>query len=84
MRLIGTIQDISARRRDEAARQRLEARLFQSQKLESLGVLAGVLASIRKMLNGGMDASAVRISSLSSLSSGSGTWTIGEPPVRSI
>ncbi len=39
-----TIQDISARREAEAALQRMETRLQQTQKLESIGVLAGGIA----------------------------------------
>ena len=44
LRLIGTVQDVSASRRGEEERRRLEARLYQAQKLESLGVLAGGIA----------------------------------------
>jgi two-component system cell cycle sensor histidine kinase/response regulator CckA len=39
-----TAQDISERKRAEAERQGLEARMQQTQKLESLGVLAGGIA----------------------------------------
>ncbi|PKN57537.1 MAG: hypothetical protein CVU56_10400 [Deltaproteobacteria bacterium HGW-Deltaproteobacteria-14] len=42
--LLGTIQDISERRRAEAERDRLEAQLEQAQKLESIGRLAGGVA----------------------------------------
>jgi two-component system cell cycle sensor histidine kinase/response regulator CckA len=40
----GIARDISERTRAEEARRRLEAKVLQSQKLESLGVLAGGLA----------------------------------------
>ena len=43
-RIIGTHQDISSRRREEAERLQMERRLLQTQKLESLGVLAGGIA----------------------------------------
>jgi PAS domain S-box-containing protein len=39
-----TIEDISVRREAEAALQRMETRLQQTQKLESIGVLAGGIA----------------------------------------
>lgn len=42
--LRGTIQDVTARREGEEARQRLEAELFQAQKMETLGTLAGGIA----------------------------------------
>ena len=44
VRMVGTIQDISELKRTEEMRRQLEARLFQAQKLESLGVLAGGIA----------------------------------------
>lgn len=44
LRMIGTIQDITDRKRDEATRLELERRLLHAQKLESLGVLAGGIA----------------------------------------
>ena len=44
VRIVGTIHDISGFRRAERERRLLEARLFQAQKLESLGVLAGGVA----------------------------------------
>jgi signal transduction histidine kinase len=44
VRLMGTLQDISGSRRAEEERRLLEGRLFQAQKLESLGVLAGGIA----------------------------------------
>jgi two-component system, cell cycle sensor histidine kinase and response regulator CckA len=40
----GTAKDITERRRAEAERQEMQARLLQTQKLESLGVLAGGIA----------------------------------------
>ncbi len=42
--LVGVIQDITERKREEEARRVLEAQLHQSQKLESLGSLAGGVA----------------------------------------
>lgn len=42
--VLGTIRDITARRRAEAAKADLERQLQQAQKLESLGVLAGGIA----------------------------------------
>lgn len=42
--LIGTIQDITDRKRDEQERSRLQAQLFQAQKMENLGSLAGGIA----------------------------------------
>lgn len=44
LRMIGTHTDISERREAEAKRLEMERRLLQSQKLESLGVLAGGVA----------------------------------------
>ncbi len=43
-RIFGTLQDITRRRREEEQRQQLEAKIQQTQKLESLGVLAGGIA----------------------------------------
>ncbi|MEW6076743.1 MAG: ATP-binding protein [Thermodesulfobacteriota bacterium] len=40
-RLYGTVQDITARKRAEAEKARLEEQFYQSQKLESIGRLAG-------------------------------------------
>jgi PAS domain S-box-containing protein len=42
--LRGVAIDVTAQKRAEAERQRLEAKMLQSQKLESLGLLAGGLA----------------------------------------
>lgn len=42
--MFGTIQDVTERHEAEQARLRLEEKLLQSQKLESLGVLAGGIA----------------------------------------
>jgi len=44
VRMIGTIQDITERKRAEQDRLDLERRLLHAQKLESLGVLAGGIA----------------------------------------
>jgi PAS domain S-box-containing protein len=44
VRMIGTIQDITALRLNEEERRTLQTRLANSQKLESLGVLAGGVA----------------------------------------
>ena len=44
VRVIGTHQDITDRKRDEERRLQMERRLQQTQKLESLGVLAGGIA----------------------------------------
>ncbi len=44
LRMIGTIQDITDRKRVEQERLDLERRLLHTQKLESLGVLAGGIA----------------------------------------
>jgi PAS domain S-box-containing protein len=44
VRLVGTIQDVSARRQAEQAREVLAEQLLQAQKLESLGRLAGGVA----------------------------------------
>lgn len=42
--LSGTVQDVTARRESEETRRRLEAELFQAQKMETLGTLAGGIA----------------------------------------
>ncbi len=44
IRLVGTVQDVTAQREAEHARQQLEERMRQAQKLESLGMLAGGIA----------------------------------------
>ncbi|MBJ6724188.1 PAS domain S-box protein [Geomesophilobacter sediminis] len=44
VRMFGTIQDITARKRADEERQKLEAQMQHAQKLESLGVLAGGIA----------------------------------------
>jgi PAS domain S-box-containing protein len=44
MRLFGAIQNITAQRATEAAQRKLEAQLFQVQKMETLGTLAGGIA----------------------------------------
>ncbi len=43
-KMLGTIQDITGRKLAEAERQTLERKLLETQKLESLGVLAGGIA----------------------------------------
>ena len=42
--LIGTILDITERKRSEIEREKLQAKLLQSQKMQSIGVLAGGIA----------------------------------------
>jgi PAS domain S-box-containing protein len=44
IRLVGTVQDVTAQREAEQSRQQLEERMRQAQKLESLGMLAGGIA----------------------------------------
>jgi signal transduction histidine kinase/CheY-like chemotaxis protein len=44
IRLEGTVQDVTAQREAEQARQQFEERMRQAQKLESLGMLAGGIA----------------------------------------
>ena len=44
VRMAGTTMDITARKQAEAERQRVERKLQEAQKLESLGVLAGGIA----------------------------------------
>jgi PAS domain S-box-containing protein len=43
-RLVGTIMDITERKRMEQDRDKLRTRLFQAQKMETLGILAGGIA----------------------------------------
>jgi PAS domain S-box-containing protein len=43
-RVIGTVMDITERKRNEEERRKLEAQVLHAQKLESLGVLAGGIA----------------------------------------
>ncbi|MGH7997050.1 MAG: hybrid sensor histidine kinase/response regulator [Opitutaceae bacterium] len=43
-RVIGAVQDITLRRETEEAQRKLEAQLFQVQKMETLGTLAGGIA----------------------------------------
>ncbi len=43
-RIVGSLRDITERKRAETERQRIEERMRQAQKLESLGVLAGGIA----------------------------------------
>ena len=44
VRSMGTVQDITERRQAEKERQKLQNQLFQAQKMESIGVLAGGMA----------------------------------------
>ncbi len=43
-RMVGRMSDITDRKREEEARQQMEKKLLETQKLESLGVLAGGIA----------------------------------------
>ena len=44
IKLVGTMRDISERKRDEIKRKQLESQLLQAQKMESIGTLAGGIA----------------------------------------
>ncbi len=44
VRLVGTVQDITERKRVEEEQRQMEARLQESQRLESMGILAGGVA----------------------------------------
>jgi PAS domain S-box-containing protein len=53
VKLIGTIRDISERKRAENEKKKLEERLIRSQKMESLGLLAGGVAhDLNNVLSG--------------------------------
>ena len=43
-RILAVFRDMSERRREESERQRMQAELFQAQKMESIGALAGGVA----------------------------------------
>jgi PAS domain S-box-containing protein len=44
LRVYGSFQDITARKKEEEERQKLQQKMLEAQKLESLGVLAGGIA----------------------------------------
>lgn len=44
VRVVGTLQDVTIRRENEARRRKLEINVMQTQKLKSLGVMAGGIA----------------------------------------
>ncbi len=44
VRLYGSFQDVTARKEEEAAKEEFQSKLLETQKLESLGVLAGGVA----------------------------------------
>jgi PAS domain S-box-containing protein len=69
IRMIGTIQDITERKKAEREKLELERRLLHAQKLESLGVLAGGIAhdfnNLLMAIQGNLELSLRKMSSLS-------------------
>jgi PAS domain S-box-containing protein len=70
IRMIGTIQDITERKKAEREKLELERRLLHAQKLESLGVLAGGIAhdfnNLLMAIQGNLELSLRKVSPLSS------------------